>query len=45
MEPRHMEQLDDKHDDDEYIDEHDADYTVMVTLPSVVQNGINCSLK
>ena len=29
----------DEHEDDEYINEHDADAEMMLTLSSVAQNG------
>ena len=42
MEPRHQKQHDDEHEDDEYVDdEHNADDEMMLTLPSVAQNGMN----
>ena len=40
MEPRHRKQNEDEHEDVEYIDEHNDDDEMMLTLPSVAQNGI-----
>ena len=39
MEPRHRKLNDDEHEDAEYIDEHNDDDEMMLTLPSVAQNG------
>ena len=40
MEPRHRKLNDDEHEDAEYIDEHNDDDEMMLTLPSVAQNGM-----
>ena len=40
MEPRHRKLTDDEREDAEYIDEHNDDDEIMLTLPSAAQNGI-----
>ena len=40
MEPRHRKPNEDDHEDAEYIDEHNDDDEMMLTLPSVAQNGM-----
>ena len=40
MEPRHRKLNDDELEDAEYIEEHNDDDEMMLTLPSVAQNGI-----